>query len=64
MLNDYAVRFLYSAEALGYLVAGWAWWRVYRSPSGVSVSVAAACTGAGFCIKFARVSLALVIRGM
>ena len=64
MLNDYAVRFLYSAEALGYLVASWAWWRVYRSPGRDSVGFAAACTAAGFGIKFARVSVAIVMRGL
>ena len=61
MLDDYAVRLLLAVEALGYLLAGWAWWRVLSDPSKTRVSIAAGCTAVGFCIKFLRISLAIVM---
>ncbi len=62
MLDDYLVRVFYAGESLGYLVAGWAWWRVWQDPTRARVSIAAACTLVGFCIKFARISLAIIMR--
>ena len=62
MLDDYAVRFLYAAESLAYFLAGWAWWRVWQDPTRSRLSAAAVCTAVGFCIKFIRISVAIVMR--
>jgi hypothetical protein len=62
MLEELPVRFLLAAESLGYFLAGWAWWRVWQEPSRTRISIAAAFTAAGFCLKFARISLAIVMR--
>ena len=62
MLDPYPLRFFYAAESLGYVVAGWAWYRVWQDPTRSRLSLAAMCTAVGFCIKFARISLAIVMR--
>jgi hypothetical protein len=62
MTDDYLVRLLYSAESLGYIVAGWAWWRVWASPSRRRLKLAAVFTAVGFAIKFTRVSLLIAIK--
>jgi hypothetical protein len=61
MLNDCPVRLLYAAESLGYMLAGWTWWRVWVDPSRPRVTLAAACPAAGYGLKFARISLAIVM---
>jgi hypothetical protein len=61
MLFTYAVRFLYALESLSYLLAIWAWWRVWREPQRAELAVAAICTCSGFGVKFIRVAVLLVM---
>ena len=60
MLDHFAVRFLYSAESLSYILAAWAWLRVWHVPDRNRVGLAALCSGLGFGIKFLRISMFIV----
>ena len=61
MTDPYILRLLYAAESLGYIFAGWAWWRVWLKPIRPRFELAAVATAAGFAIKFARLSLVIVL---
>jgi hypothetical protein len=62
MADHYILRLLYSAESLGYILAGLAWWRVWLEATRSRLELAAVMTAVGFAIKFARLSLLIAIR--
>ena len=61
MLPSYSVRFFYALESISYLLAIWAWWRVWRDPQRAELALAAICTCSGFGVKFFRVALLLMM---
>jgi hypothetical protein len=61
MLDYYVVRFFLSAESLAYIVAAWAWWRVWQEPNAPRLSLAAMWTGLGLLANTAQVAAKIML---
>lgn len=61
MLSSYAVRYFYALESLGYILAIWSWWRVWRRPNADRLAIAGLCTCSGFAVNVFRIALAIVL---
>jgi len=62
MLTSYTIRYFYALESLGYMVALWSWWRVWRKPGPDRVALAGLCTCSSFAVNVVRIALAIVLR--
>jgi ABC-type lipoprotein release transport system permease subunit len=61
MLSSHAVRYFFALESVSYMLALWAWWRVWREPKRNQLEFAAICTCSGFGVKLIRVALIVML---
>jgi len=60
MLELYVVRLALAGESLGYMVAAWAWLRVWQQPDACRVSIAGGITALCCFIRIFRIAIVLV----